>query len=75
MVLAHTEGNEADKTAAYTTFISKMVKSQKKIIATEKPVESEKYAMRCFLLRLDFIDEEYKAARKILLRNLTVSAT
>lgn len=52
-----------------------MVKSQKRIIATDKPVESKKYAMRCFLLRFDFIGEEYKTARKILLRNLTGSAT
>ena len=28
---------------------------------------------RCFLLRLGFIGDEYKAARKILLRNLTGS--
>ena len=35
---------------------------------------NEKYAFRCFLLRLGMIGEEYKAARKVLLRNLTGSS-
>ncbi len=33
--------------------------------------DNDKYAFRCFLLRLGFIGDEYKAARKILLGNLT----
>lgn len=72
-----TKGNQADETAAYTAFITKMtemVRKQKRITAKEHPVESEKYAMRCFLLRLGFIGDEYRTARKILLRNLTGSA-
>ncbi len=51
-----------------------MVKRQKRIVATENDVENENYAFRCFLLRLGFIGDEYKAARKILLRNLTGSS-
>lgn len=39
-----------------------------------KPVENDKYAFRCFLLRLGFIGDEYKADRKLLLRNLSGSA-
>ncbi len=35
---------------------------------------NEKYAFRCFLLRLGFIGPEYKAQRKVLLRNLNGSA-
>ena len=42
--------------------------------ATEKPAANEKYAFRCFLLRLGFIGTEYKEARKILLRNLAGSS-
>ena len=42
--------------------------------AREKPVENEKFAFRCFLLKLGFIGAEYKADRKVLLRNLTGSA-
>lgn len=72
-----TEGSESEETAAYSAFISAlvdMVKRQKRITATEKDVENEKYAFRCFLLRLGFIGDEYKTARKILLRNLTGSS-
>ena len=36
--------------------------------------DNDKYAFRCFLLRLGFIGGEYKTARKILLRNLTGDA-
>lgn len=33
--------------------------------------DNEKFAMRLFLIRLGFIGDEYKTARRILLRNLT----
>lgn len=62
---------------AYTRFIAALCEmsiKQKRITAKEKEVENEKYAFRCFLLRLGFVGEEYKAARKILLKNLTGSA-
>ena len=62
---------------ACTDFISalcKMSKEQKRIISTEKAVDNEKYAFRCFLLRLGFIGDEYKADRKILLKNLKGSS-
>ena len=39
----------------------------------EKEVENEKYAFRCFLLRLGFIGDEYKKERKVLLSNLSGS--
>ena len=51
-----------------------MAKVQKRVTATEQPVENEKYAFRCFLLRLGFIGAEYKEARKILLKNLSGNA-
>lgn len=45
---------------------------QKRVVMSEKPYDgSEKYAMRCFLLKLGFIGEEYKQARKTLLANLS----
>lgn len=37
-------------------------------------IDNDKYAFRCFLLRLGFIGSEYKTERKILLRNLTGSS-
>ena len=66
-----------DETAAYTHFISalcELSKNAKRVTAKEKEVDNEKYAFRCFLLRLGFIGTEYKAERKILLRNLRGSA-
>ena len=40
----------------------------------DKEVDNEKYAFRCFLLRLGFIGDEFKWQRKFLLRNLSGSA-
>jgi len=68
---------EPDAAQAYTHLISalcEMSVNQKRITAKEKEVENEKYAFRCFLLRLGFIGAEYKADRKILLKNLTGSS-
>ena len=65
---------EPEKVDAYSRFITAltaMAKEQKRITAKEKSVDNEKYAFRCFLLRLGFIGEEYAAARKILLANLS----
>ena len=68
---------DTDSAAAYTHFISalcEMIRNAKRVTATEKPVDNEKYAFRCFLLRLGFIGSEYKMERKILLKNLTGSS-
>ena len=68
---------DADSAKAYTDFIAalcKMSVEAKRVTATEKEVENEKYAFRCFLLRLGFIGEEYKMDRKILLKNLSGSS-
>ncbi len=72
-----TELPDADTCRAYQNFIialCKMSRVQKRINSTEKEVTNEKYAFRCFLLRLGFIGEEYKADRKILLKNLSGSS-
>lgn len=62
-----------DAITAYTSFLSalcKMSKEQKRITAKAKPIDNEKYAFRCFLLRLGFIGDEYKKSRRILCRYL-----
>lgn len=67
----------ADEAKAYGDFISKlclMAKEAKRVVAKDKEVESEKFAFRCFLLRLGFIGAEFKTERKILLKNLDGSA-
>lgn len=63
-----------DEIKAYThliTALCDMARNQKRIIAREKDTDNDKYAFRCFLLRLGFIGAEFKEERKILLRNLT----
>ena len=68
---------DSDHFNAYTQFITaitKMAKEQKRILGKERTVENEKYAFRCFLLRLGFIGDDYKLTRKILLENLEGSA-
>ena len=63
----------SEEVTAYTQLITalvEMAKNSKRITAKERTVENEKYAFRCFLLRLGFIGDEYKASRKILLKNL-----
>lgn len=65
---------EPDEAKAYTEFISllcKLSKELKRTSSKETLVTNEKYAFRCFLLRLGFIGSEYKGSRKILLRNLS----
>lgn len=68
----HISGSPEEVTA-YTQLVSslaEMAKNSKRITAKERTVENEKYAFRCFLLRLGFIGDEYKTSRKILLKNL-----
>ena len=68
---------DSDHFNAYTQFITaitKMAREQKRILGKQRTVENEKYAFRCFLLRLGFIGDEYKLTRKILLENLEGSA-
>ena len=68
---------DGDSARAYTHLVSalcEMARNAKRVTATEKEVDNEKYAFRCFLLRLGFIGAEYKVERKILLKNLTGSS-
>lgn len=71
------EGLDAEVLQTYTKFIAaicEMSVKQKRIQAKEKKVDNEKYAFRCFFLRLEFIGAEYKADRKTLLKNLEGSS-
>ena len=64
----------AEEAKAYTDFLAKLCKLSKDLKRTnprETAATNEKYAFRCFLLRLGFIGSEYKTERKILLRNLS----
>lgn len=71
------EAPTPEELSSYEMFICKLCEiagNQKRITAREKTVDNEKYAFRCFLLRLGFIGAEHKQTRKILLRNLTGSS-
>jgi len=62
---------------AYMNFISKLASTaikSKRITGHDHEVENEKYAFRCFLLRLGFIGDEFKTDRKVLLKNLSGSS-
>lgn len=63
---------------AYSIFIEKLcglAKALKRVnLKEDTAVENDKYAFRCFLLRLGMVGDEYKNARKVLLRNLTGSS-
>jgi len=66
--------SEPDAVNAYTEFISKLCElaiKLKRVSLTDKEVENEKYAFRCFLLRLGFIGDDSKIARRILIQNLS----
>ena len=65
--------SDSEERAAYKMFIDKLValaNQLKRARLIEKAFTNEKYAFRCFLLRLGFIGKEYKSARAILTRNL-----
>ena len=68
--------NEDEKIACIL-FLNKLMafaKEAKRVTAKEKETENEKYTFRCFLLRLGFIGDEFKGARKILLSRLSGSS-
>lgn len=68
---------DADEVRAYTHFIAalcEMARNAKRVTAKEKETDNDKYAFRCFLLRLGFIGTDYKMERKILLSNLSGSS-
>lgn len=65
---------DPDEVNAYSVFITKlcdMAKNQKRVVTAISETDNDKYTFRCFLLRLGLIGDEYKKARKVLLRNLT----
>ena len=69
--------DDEEEQAAYALFIERLAELSNRLkwaASTEKDAPNEKYAMRCFLLRLGFIGAEYKRARAVLLRNLRGSS-
>ena len=68
---------DADEAFAYSLFIDKLtahVKEQKRVNVSKTQTDNPKFAMRVFLIRIGMVGNEYKAARKVLLRNLEGSS-
>ena len=64
----------ADEVQTYITLAKQMAeqaKVQKRVLRTGKQTDNEKYAFRCFLLRLGFIGDNFKTERKVLLSRLS----
>ncbi len=62
---------------AYCEFIQMLcefAKSQKRINNKQDTSDNPKYAMRCYLLRLGMIGEQFRKTRKVILRNLSGSS-
>ena len=66
--------DERKAAIALISHLGAFSKHAKRVTAKAKPVANEKYAFRCFLLRLGFIGKEWKDERKTLLRNLSGSS-
>lgn len=72
------ENAEPQTVKAVRTFVTKLcvtAEKSQRMSSKEKEVENEKYAFRCFLLRLGFIGNEYKSSRTVLLKNFTGSSS
>lgn len=66
--------DERKAAIAFLSHLAAFSKHAKRVTAKAKPVANEKYAFRCFLLRLGFIGKEWKDERKTLLKNLSGSS-
>lgn len=68
----HESGSgEADAYSRLIAALCRMARERKRVTAKECSTENAKFHMRLFLVQLGFIGDEYKPARKILLRNLS----
>ena len=65
---------DGDAYARFITALCEFAKNLKRVVNKPDTSDNEKYAFRCFLLRLGMIGEEYKPVRKVLLRRLTGSS-
>ncbi len=65
---------DGDAYAKFITMFCEFAKNLQRVVNKPDTSDNEKYAFRCFLLRLGMIGEEYKPVRRVLLRNLTGSS-
>ena len=65
---------DGDAYAKFITMLCEFAKNLQRVVNKPDTSDNEKYAFRCFLLRLGMIGEEYKPVRRVLLRRLTGSS-
>ena len=65
------DGEHTDACLRYITLLTKFAKEAKRVTGKDYPVDNEKFAFRCFIIRIGMIGGDYKKARRILLENLT----
>lgn len=65
------DGEHTDAYTRYAVLLTKFAREAKRVTGKDYPVDNEKFAFRCFILRIGMIGPEFKQARKILLENLT----
>lgn len=68
------QDGDADAYAKFITMLCEFAKNLQRVVNKPDASDNEKYAFRCFLLRLGMIGEEYKPVRRVLLRRLTGSS-
>lgn len=68
------QDGDADAYVKFITMFCEFAKNLQRVVNKPDASDNEKYAFRCFLLRLGMIGADYKAARKVLLRNLSGSS-
>lgn len=62
---------EADAYSRLVATICDTARKRRRITAKERDSENDKFSFRLFLVQLGFVGNEYKTARRILLRSLT----
>ncbi|MGN0606547.1 MAG: virulence protein, partial [Oscillospiraceae bacterium] len=68
------QDSDADAYCKFISMLCEFAKNQSRINNKPETTDNPKYTMRCYLLRLGMIGAEYKAVRKVLLRNLSGSS-
>lgn len=68
------QSDDEDAYRKFITMLCEFARNQQRVNNKPDTSDNEKYAFRCFLLRIGMIGTEYKPARKVLLRRLTGSA-
>ena len=65
------QDGDADACCTFISMLCEFAKNQGRINRKPDTSDNPKYTMRCFLIRLGMVGAEFKAARKVILRNLS----